>query len=415
MTDLVADDLLLPIPGANPAGDDLRYSLLYDQIKEARRHEDELSQGEWQRERKVADYPLTIKLARQALSTQTKDLQIAAWLTEALIRENGYGGLHLGLTVCLGLIDGFWDHLYPALEDGDAELRAAPLSWVASRLDVTVRSVPLVKDGYDWFAHKGSRSLGYENPAATPEQKKAREKAVKGGTVTAETFDKAFAETPKFYYAQSEKDLDAALETLAALDAVCERRFADAAPAFGKLRSAVEEVRHTVHALLEKKRQTEPDTEQPKAAPEPSAPTASDPVPDRTAAAAAPRLGMRKEADPVEEANHALRDGRHQEAFQILNRDLATQSSGRGRFLSKLELARLCLAAGKDQIAQPLLDDLAAAIDNHKLDEWEERETVASALVTILQSSKRVQADAKEKQKFFERICRLDPGQALGC
>jgi hypothetical protein len=54
-------------------------------------------------------------------------------------------------------------------------------------------------------------------------------------------------------------------------------------------------------------------------------------------------------------------------------------------------------------------------IDAHKLDEWEEHETVAGALVTILQASKRVQSDAKEKQKFFERICRLDPSQALSC
>jgi hypothetical protein len=35
--------------------------------------------------------------------------------------------------------------------------------------------------------------------------------------------------------------------------------------------------------------------------------------------------------------------------------------------------------------------------------------------VTILLSSKRIQADAKEKQKFFDRICRLDASQALGC
>jgi hypothetical protein len=30
-----------------------------------------------------------------------------------------------------------------------------------------------------------------------------------------------------------------------------------------------------------------------------------------------------------------------------------------------------------------------------------------------MKSSARVQGDAKEKQKLFERICRLDPVQAL--
>jgi hypothetical protein len=76
-------------------------------------------------------------------------------------------------------------------------------------------------------------------------------------------------------------------------------------------------------------------------------------------------------------------------------------------------LAQLCLAAGKDAVAQPLLDDIAAAIEAHKLDDWEERELVAGALAFVLQSSRKVQADAKTKQALFERICRLDPAQAL--
>ena len=119
------------------------------------------------------------------------------------------------------------------------------------------------------------------------------------------------------------------------------------------------------------------------------------------------------QADSFEQATSALKAGRQQEAVQILNRDLATQATGRSRFLRKLQLARVCLAAGKDVIAQPLLEDLVATIDAHKLDEWEERETVAAALVTILQANKRIQGDAKEKQKLFERICRLDPAQAM--
>jgi type VI secretion system protein ImpA len=76
-------------------------------------------------------------------------------------------------------------------------------------------------------------------------------------------------------------------------------------------------------------------------------------------------------------------------------------------------MVRLCVAAGKDTIAQPLLDDLAAAIETHKLDDWESREMVAEALATILSVSKKVQANAAEKQKLFDRICRLDPVRAL--
>jgi type VI secretion system protein ImpA len=414
MSELRLDDLLRPVEGPIPAGEDLRYTTVYAQIKEARRQDDDLAQGAWQRERKLADHFAVVKLASEAIASRSKDLQLAAWMTESLVKTRGFDGLRFGLELNLALVDRFWDHLYPAVEDGDLELRAAPLSWVGARLDPIVRAVPLVNGGYDWFAYKASRALGYESVAVSPEQKKAREKAIAGGAVTPEAFDKAFAETPKSSYIKAEADLDAALRALSALDSDCAQRFGDASPSFGKLCAAVEEVRHTVHGLLEKKRQTEPDPQAPageSSQPQSTAPEAvADPAPNSKPSAPSQNL-----SDPLDEANEALRAGRAQEALQILNRDLATQSSGRGRFLSKLHLARLCLAAGKDQIAQPLLDDLAAAIDTHKLDEWEERETVASALVTILQASKRIQADAKEKQKFFERICRLDPGQALGC
>ncbi len=38
---------------------------------------------------------------------------------------------------------------------------------------------------------------------------------------------------------------------------------------------------------------------------------------------------------------------------------------------------------------------------------------MASDLGKLMRWSKRIQGDAKEKQKLFERICRLDPVQAL--
>src|ERR1700722_13809333 len=79
------DDLLTPIPGDNPSGVYVRHDtklLLYDKIKEARRQDDALSQGDWEHELKLADFPLEKKLAEEALATKTKDLQLAAWLTE---------------------------------------------------------------------------------------------------------------------------------------------------------------------------------------------------------------------------------------------------------------------------------------------------------------------------------------------
>jgi type VI secretion system protein ImpA len=78
-----------------------------------------------------------------------------------------------------------------------------------------------------------------------------------------------------------------------------------------------------------------------------------------------------------------------------------------------METIELAISAGKDGIAQPLLDDIATAIETHKLDAWEEPELIANDLTKLMRYSKKIQGNASEKQKLFERICRLDPVQAL--
>ena len=75
---------------------------------------------------------------------------------------------------------------------------------------------------------------------------------------------------------------------------------------------------------------------------------------------------------------------------------------------------RSALPPTKPNVAQPILDDLAQAIETHKLDEWEDPGVVAGALATIMKMSTKIQADKAQQQKLFERICRLDPAQALG-
>ena len=122
---------------------------------------------------------------------------------------------------------------------------------------------------------------------------------------------------------------------------------------------------------------------------------------------------QKKYIDPHTLALEMLHGGQAAKAIEILQHEIERQPSGRSRFQRKLQLAQVCLAAGKDLIAQPLLDDIAAEIETHKLDDWEESEMVAGALAFLIQNSKKVQADAKNKQAMFERICRLDPLQAL--
>jgi type VI secretion system protein ImpA len=591
------EDILNPIAGDNPSGKSLRYDPIYDKIKEARREDDGLAQGAWQLERKAADWVQVSRLCQDAIATQSKDLQLAVWLSEAMLKREGVKGFCEGLKLCQVLVDQFWDTVYPELDDGDAEQRAAPLDWLGTRLIVAIKNVPLCRDGHDFLQYKESRLVGFEDQATAKEQKTAREKALKEGKLAPEIFDKSFSETPKAFYLDLEKQFDATLAGVAALDQTCKEKFADAAPGFARLSEGLTEVRQLVHILLQKKRETEPDPVEEVAAEaaegaaegaeatetaeaggtfiglgglvsaepaerreaiatvvaaaavlrkrDPFSPApylmlrglrwgelrgSSDPVvleappgdlrlqvralamrnrwtdllglaeevmalpcsrawldlqrfvveactalgdkynaiaiairselrtllrdlpelldatlTDDTPAAnsetqkwlrellaepsGAPPLpdaphgpatddsrapGWQKRfIDPQALAQEAMRSGQQPKAIEILQHEVERAPSGRARFLRKMQLAQVCIAAGKDPIAQLLMDDLAAAVDNHKLDDWEDRETIARALVFLLQSSKKIQADAKAKQAMFERICRLDPVQAL--
>ncbi len=254
------DDLLNPIAGPNPSGQNLKYAAVYDKIKDARREDDDAPQGDWQRERKLADYAAVIKIAGDALATKTKDVQIAAWLVEALLKREGYGGLREGLQFTRGLLENFWDTLYPEIEDGDVELRSAPLEWVGSRLEEALKKVPLTGGGHDWFQYKESRTIPSEDDANQDEKKReVRDAKLADGKLAPEQFDLAFKETPKAFYAAAVGDLDAVLELIESLNEFCGEKFGDAAPSFSKLRDSVTEVRHTANALLNEKRKVEPD------------------------------------------------------------------------------------------------------------------------------------------------------------
>ena len=254
------DDLLKPIEGINPSGISLRYDPVYDKIKEARREEDQPPPGMTERDRKVADNPLVIKLATDALLNKTKDLQIAAWLTEAWLKRNGYNGLFDGLRLTVALAETFWETVYPEPDEGDVQPRGAPLDFIGTKLEFSMRLVPLVQNaGYDFFDYRNSRDVGYEEVLKTDDAKKKRALLIQEGKLAPEVFDKAFEDTPKKFYLENEKHLDGCLLTLKELKAFCDEKFPQDGPSFGPLESALQECRHLVHTLLQKKREKEPD------------------------------------------------------------------------------------------------------------------------------------------------------------
>lgn len=254
------DELLNPIAGASPGGVDLRYDPLYDKIKEARREDDDTPQGEWTTARKVADWPTVIKLSKEAIGSKSKDLQLAAWLTEGLLRREGFAGLWAGLDVLSGLVEQHWDHLFPEIDDGDAEMRAAPLEWVGLKLDFPVRMSPIDKSGFNSVQHREARLVPTEAGAAeSNENATNRQAAIEAGKPTPELVDNAFMATPKPWFKALVADIEGSLSALEKLDKASQEKFGDVAPSYGRLREALVEVQRAAGQQLKHKLEVDPD------------------------------------------------------------------------------------------------------------------------------------------------------------
>jgi len=246
--------LLLPISDESPGGIDIRYHPVNEKIKEARRQEENISQGVWKHEVKAANFPLALKLCAEVLTKQSKDLQVAAWMTEALANLEGLSGLRQGLELVRGLLDNFWDSVYPQIEDGELDLRAMPLSWIGSQLGPTVRSAPILKGGCNWYNHRASKTIPTEEQAQSdPEKMTARQEALAEGEISPEDFDKAFESTSFAALKATYEEFAGLNEYLESLNQLCQENFSDQSPDFGPLRTTIEEVSGVVRVLFKKK------------------------------------------------------------------------------------------------------------------------------------------------------------------
>ena len=256
---------LEPIPGDNPAGANLRYDPIYAKIQEARRKEDPATIAKMQlgRDAKVADYKVVVQAGEDALIKRTKDIQIAAWLTEAWTYRERAPGLSAGLRLTKALLERFWENVHPEIDEGDLGDRRMPLDWIGTSSDsaFAFRSIPLTKTAkHTWFAYQDARGIGYEKEIGSDKAKKAlREDAIKNGKVPPEDFDEGVEQTEKAFYKELSKNLEEGRQALRELDEFCTEKFSDDPPSFTALSKAFDEVTNVVQILLQRKLEKDPD------------------------------------------------------------------------------------------------------------------------------------------------------------
>jgi type VI secretion system protein ImpA len=113
------DALLAPVPGDNPAGADLRAdpcpTSLHYAIKDARSaaRAAERQQLAGEDGASPPDWRPVLRRGTEALAQKSKDLEVVAYLTEALVRLHGFAGLRDGFRLARELVERFWDGLYP--------------------------------------------------------------------------------------------------------------------------------------------------------------------------------------------------------------------------------------------------------------------------------------------------------------
>lgn len=425
---LYSDDVLAPISADQPVGSDLRWTAEWDRIKEARRADDDLDSGKWaKKDRKIADWRAVEELATAMLRDRTKDLQLALWLTEAGIKLHGFVGLRDGLHVTRELMVRYWDNgLYPPIEDGPED-RAGPFEWLNNKLVDSIAAIPITVRGdserdYGLIDLKDARSVGSESSCRDADgeldsvKKKAFDARLEKGHISLDMFDRAVATTRRAPYEQFSSLVQDTIDEFRALEQVIDEKFGDATPNLSFCRNTLKEIQQEVQSILEKKRVEEPDPR----------------VPDNAAAG----LGDRGNAVTVriplslpelsgsstsgaswQDAEALIRSGQVDLGLSQMVQLSAKETCGRNRFQRKLLLAEVCLYSKRERLARSILEELAEQIDKLQLESWESSELIAGVWIRLYKMYKQSDdsSDRDRGAKLYERLCRLDPWQALSC
>jgi type VI secretion system protein VasJ len=113
-----------PIPGDNPAGEDIQFDDDYEAIRQEVAKIDSVTGEE------VA-WSEVIDKGTQILAEKSKHIQVGVFLCLGLFRRDGFAGLETGLTICHGLLSNYWDTMYPPLKRKRGRIEA--FAWLAER------------------------------------------------------------------------------------------------------------------------------------------------------------------------------------------------------------------------------------------------------------------------------------------
>ncbi len=287
--------LLAPIPGEKPTGIDLRtdsspqsmYYLVKDARGKARLAERQLLLGEEVPPDQMPNWQPVLQHGITALTTKTKDIEITAYVIEALLRRHGFAGLRDGFRLARELFEKYWDTIHPLPNEEDGiEGRFAAISGLNGEEGEGTLIAPIARVPLTEKTSLGEKAtMHYQEAIALNGVKdpKEREKKVAGGTTTMEVFQKAVGETKSEFYvalfedlAQSQAEFDK-LATL--LDQKCGKEHAPPSSSIRGALTTCQEVLNTTAKAKLPVAAAKPEEKKPGAPAAPGAAPAKDGAP----------------------------------------------------------------------------------------------------------------------------------------
>lgn len=250
--------LLQPIEGEKPAGEDIREDpsplSLYYQVKDARAaaRAAERSGAMFEAGQQLVgpEWQTVLKLAPEILATKSKDLEICAWLIEALVREHGFTGLRDGYRLARELVENFWEGLYPVPDEDGISTKVAPFAGLnggesEGTLAVPIALAPITGDG-DY----GPFGLWRYTKVRELSKSEDDQDADTSGAGTLEQFEATVRTTPHDHFRCLIGDIDLAIEHFAALTAKLDEHCGMDSPSSSGIRNTLEDARQTINHVI---------------------------------------------------------------------------------------------------------------------------------------------------------------------
>ena len=182
--------LLAPITPDAPAGKNIEYEQIYDDIRKARESDNEdFQQDMWGvADPRRADWHKVLRLCEEVLTLMSKDLQVSCWFVEALTHLKGLAGAEVGINFLGEFISRFWFQCWPALDDEGAAFRNGKLNRLDRDLSLTLSSFQLLQIPESSLSH-WRKILAFEHKIAV-NPKSRHDLIAMDGDLTMETFSR---------------------------------------------------------------------------------------------------------------------------------------------------------------------------------------------------------------------------------